>query len=124
LPARHALDPTQFHNVLANVWLLDVVGERPRFRVRLLGERIRSFGVPAKVGDFLDEHLPSSDQLADLREVVRTGEPSWFRGKPHLSHAREVIEIERVLLPLAADGSTVDVIFAVTVSYPASGEGI
>ena len=125
LPGRRNIDPVDLPRLLPHLWLMDVVGAPPRFRVRLIGEAPRRLGIPAKPGDFLDE-LPqrTTEPLEDLARVVAARRPSWYRGPASLKHASEMFELERLFLPLATDGSTVDTILAITVFYTLQGREI
>jgi hypothetical protein len=124
LPGRQHIDPADFPRLLENIWLLDVLGSPPRFRFRLIGEMPRRFGVPAKVGDFIDQ-APGAESPGALRELfaaVAERQPCWFRGPPTLRHESQIAELERIILPLARDGEQVDMMLCLTVFYGASGE--
>jgi hypothetical protein len=124
LPGRRHLDPTEIPTLLENIWLLDVVGERRRFRFRLIGGAIQRKGIPGRLGQFIDQLFTPQDvdhALADLHAVVATAQPSWARGKPRLAHKTEIFELERILLPLAADGSAIDMLLCLSVFYRSDG---
>ncbi len=125
LPGRQHLHPTEIPKLLPNVWLVDVEGEPKRFRMRLIGSALQQAGIPHKPGDFVETPVPPALRqaaLSDFRFVVSAREPVWFRGTPRVPHAKEVYEIERIYLPLAADGATVDVLLCMTVFYKSTGE--
>jgi hypothetical protein len=125
LPSRGEIDPTEIPRLLENVWLLDVVGAPPRFRFRLIGEALRRLGIGAKRGDFADEVIDAeAPPLQDLRFVVAEQRPVWFRGKATVPHEAEMFELERLFLPLASDGATVDVILCLSVFYTLKGAPI
>jgi len=121
LPGRQHFDPMRVPKLLPNIWLLDVVPGKPRrFRYRLIGTRLVDAGIPGRKGDFLDDPRFMSDPGVGTRlfESVCDGrEPNWSRGKPLLRHSTYVDIIERVSLPLAADGQTVDMIMNLTLFY-------
>ena len=124
LPGRKQIDPLDIPRLLENIWLLDVVGEPPRFRFRLIGSALHRMGIPGKVGDFTDQLLPSGKKdpvMEDFRRAARERVPVWFRGKARVPHATEMFELERLFLPLAADGSTVDMLLCMTVFYTLDG---
>ena len=50
LPGRRAIDPLRIPKLLENIWLMDVVGRPPRFRMRLVGGAMRRMGIRATVG--------------------------------------------------------------------------
>jgi hypothetical protein len=120
LPSRHDIDPTDIPTLLDNIWLLDVVGQPTRFRFRLRGGAAQRMGLPGQIGDFMDQFFegsPVDERLDDLHIVVSARQPVWFRGEPRLKHKSEIAELERLHLPLAADGTTVDMILCLTVYY-------
>lgn len=125
LPGRQHIDPVDVPPLLAHITLLDVIGDPPRFRFRLIGEVPRRFGIPARQGSFLDEAPGAAERpeaLDELRQIVLSRRPSWYRGRPVLKHDAHVFEIERLFLPLARDGVTVDMLIGLTTFYGARGE--
>jgi hypothetical protein len=118
LPGRQHLDPVEIPKLLPYVFLLDVVDDVRRFRVRLVGTALIETGTPARVGDFMADHMPAESRaasLADLERVVELREPWWFRGPVFLQRSRYVSEVERLVMPLAADGRTVDMLLGMSV---------
>jgi hypothetical protein len=127
LPSRRDIDPTDIPTLLEHLWLLDVVGEPSRFRFRLRGGAAQRMGLPGRVGDFMDEFFedgPTDDRLDDLHFVVATRQPVWFRGPPRLDHKSAIAKLERLHLPLAGDGTTVDMILCLTVYFSFLGDEI
>lgn len=126
LPGRQHFDPIRVPALLPNIWLLDVVREaRVRYRVRLVGGSLVDAGAPMRPGVFLDELgglLNQQGINAIFDEVTRTRLPDWRRGKPTIRHSRYISNLERVFLPFATDGQTVDLIMGVTVFYRGDGE--
>jgi len=125
LPGRRHLHPTDIPKLLPNVWLVDVTGDPQRFRVRLVGSALQQAGFPLKLGDFVEGPVPPARRpaaLSDFRFVTTSRQPLWFRGMPPVPHEKEVYEIERIFLPLAANGATVDVLLCLTVFYKSTGE--
>lgn len=119
LPGRQHLDPAAIPRLLPNIWLLDIEGSAPlRFRYRLAGTRIaRAIGADP-TGRYLDETHdgPGYDRVfAYLCEVARTGNPSWRSGTPAFGELHDLRRVERVYLPLAADGRAVDMILAFSI---------
>ena len=50
-------------------------------------------------------------------DVVESKQPNWRRGKSLIRFEKDYAELERLYLPLADDGMTVDMILAITVFY-------
>jgi hypothetical protein len=121
LPGRQHLDPVNLPDLLAHLWLVDVVrGERVRYRFRLIGGEIFDAGAPMRRGMFLDElgeRIDQADAHAIFDAVTRDHLPDWRRGQSIITHSRYVASLERIILPLAADGRTVDVLLGATVFY-------
>lgn len=119
LPGRHHFDPVEVPAVLPWLTLVDVVrtGPTPRYRYRLIGS-----GVTARVGrddtgSWLDEVYDAVylDALfAAYAEVLGTK-------RPHLSsyrfptEERKFVRYDRLILPLASDSATVDMLILVLV---------
>jgi PAS domain-containing protein len=124
LPGRTDIDPTDVPMLLDHIWLLDVVGEPRRFRFRLLGGAAERRKPPVRTGDFIDQFFEdgvTDERLDDLHFVVTARQPVWFRGPPRLKHKSEIAELERLHLPLAADGVDVNMILCLTVYYSLAG---
>jgi len=115
LPGRQHMDPVDIPHLLPNIRILDVVGRPPRFHTRLLGTGIvKSVGFDY-TNKWLDEVFPDfekSSAALGLHTVVRTGVLNWRRGNPSLFVGKEYMTIERVYLPFARDGETVDMILS------------
>jgi hypothetical protein len=118
LPSRRDIDPTEIPKLLPNIWLIDVVPPVPRFRYRLIGTAVVEARGHDQTGSFIDLELldfSKSQTYVDLRAALH-GEPSWRRGVPDKAHRlNKIRSIERIFLPLAADGATVDIVLALTV---------
>lgn len=126
LPGRRDFNPLSVSALLPNIWLIDVAREPLRFRYRLIGTRIVDTLGGERTGQWLHEAHPEFDlsapQFAHYTYVVETRQPSWRRGKPMLmSYVERCMELERIFLPLAEDGTTVDVILAMTLMFDADG---
>lgn len=118
LPGRQHVDPTAIPRLLPHVWMMDVQSSPLRFRWRLIGTEAQAGKLLLRPGDRLDDHLEGEELAraeAVLREVVQGRRPSWARGRPVMPHAATVLSLERVILPLARDGETVDMLLGATV---------
>jgi hypothetical protein len=128
LPGRHHLSPLEIAGLgpglLRHVWLLDVEREPLRFRLRLIGSALKAAGSPGNPGSYVDEHDGSGDLTARLVRMCEDRQPAHKRGRPTMPHDPDpaVASLENVLLPLATDGSTVDMIVGCTVyHWPENG---
>lgn len=117
LPARKAFDPTEIPDLLPNIWLIDIIPPVPRFRYRLVGTAIVAARGYDQTGGFLDQEVadfPQSQTFTDLQKVM-AGMVSWRKGVPDKLHRlNEIYSLERIFLPLAFDGSNVDIVVALT----------
>jgi hypothetical protein len=117
LPGRQHIDPADFPDLLPHVRLVDVVGDPPRFRVRLCGDRIRQHFGSSQQGRYYDEMYPGfTDRptYADFLDAIATREPSWNKGACELNPEKIHVPLERVVLPLASDGKTVDMLLVIS----------
>jgi hypothetical protein len=120
IPSRADLDPLEIPQLLANVFLVDVVPGHPRrFRFRLVGTRIADLE-GEMTGKFLDEFVPDPhaaamarqyEDAADGRVYVRRETLRWLERK------REHIAYDVLLLPLSRDGLNVDMLFGLAVYH-------
>lgn len=120
LPGRQHFDPMDVPRLLPNLWLIEVHRNPLRFWRRLVGSRIEEFAgrtlTSGWVADCLEEdRLPSVHQY--LTEVVETKRPNWRRGKSLIRFEKDFTELERLYLPMASDGETVDMIMAMTIFH-------
>jgi hypothetical protein len=123
LPGRQHFDPLAIHALLPGVWLLDFEREPFRLRYRLIGtEAVEAVGAEV-TGQWMDEAHPVIGQtpgyLDRYRAVVEQKVPSWRRGTPRLWTHKKYATLENILVPLASDGSTVDMLAALTVFHAA-----
>ena len=109
--------------LLANVWLIDVARDPLRFRFRLIGTAVVEYAGEDNTGNWFDEVMPDFDPRVFV-DVVETGEPSWSRSPSRMRPYKQYRELERVRLPLASDGKTVDMILCLTVFFDKTGREI
>lgn len=130
LPGRRHFDPLAVPHLLPNIWLLDVEraagpGARLRYRVRLVGGAVVAVGFPGRPGEYFDDPSVTSDVATVRRHldaIVDTHRPDWRRGPPVIDHTQYVDTLERVILPFAADGRSVDMLIGLTVFYWKHGD--
>jgi hypothetical protein len=117
LPGRQHFDPVDVPDLLAHIRLVDVVGEPPRFRVRLCGGRIRDHFGSCQRDRYYDEMFPAfatRPSFRDFMAAIETHAPQLHRGHCELNPEKEFIPLERIVLPLASDGKTVDMLLVVS----------
>ncbi|HXY98999.1 MAG TPA: PAS domain-containing protein [Stellaceae bacterium] len=111
LPARAALDPADFAYALANVALVDVLRDPPRFYFRVVGTEIARRDGTDLTGKYVDDH-PLPEYRALLRQVysdvVAAGRPTVFRRDRLMDDKPRQYEV--LYLPLAADGASIDML--------------
>ena len=120
LPGRQHIDPVDIPRLLPNIWLVDVERDPVRFRFRLMGTLVVEYAGEDNTGNWFDQRWPDFDP-SEYAKVVETGEPTWARGRSRWRPERDFYEIERVRLPLARDGETVDMILVLTVFFDSKG---
>jgi hypothetical protein len=111
LPARAAFDPFDMRKLLGRIVLLDVLQAPLRFRFRLVGtDWVARFGLDP-TNTFVDDfpRVPSRAFIKDIMSKVALGR------RPLMVRRSVIIDGEyfrygMLLLPLASDGSTVDMI--------------
>ncbi len=114
LPGRRDIDPLDFAYALGDVALVDVKHDPLRFRFRLDGTRhVERFGFDM-TGKWLEDFPePEMRQVIfnSYREVVESRKPR--RRFRDLNTDGRMFRYEALLLPLAADGKTVDMLVSV-----------
>ena len=123
LPGRQHLDPMDIPTLLPNIWLVDVAREPLRFRFRLIGTAVVEYAGEDNTGKWFDEALPDFVPTAYV-DVVETRMPSWQRSASRMRPYKLYHELERVRLPMASDGETVDMILCLTVFFNKEGKEI
>jgi hypothetical protein len=120
LPARADIDPADLRHLLPRLALIDVLreGDGLAFRYRLTGTEIVNRAGRDPTGKRFDE-LYRGDYLqtatATYRQVVETGRPHTSDRVYPLVPGREYMSYDRLLLPLANDGVTVDMVMLLIV---------
>jgi PAS domain len=120
LPGRQHIDPAAIRDLLPWLWMVDVERDPLRFRYRLLGtEQVHAMERDL-TGRLLDEAHPSfvgSSSYPHYVAAAERGEIGYRRGPPTFHVSKDYIAIERLLLPLARDGATVDMLLAITLYF-------
>lgn len=114
LPARRDIDPIELKALLGNILMVDVVRQAdgtPRFRYRLFGTEFIFYHGRDLTGRWLDEIANAGfrDELLALYHAVVTRREMRTLSYDYLVDGLRH-RFQAVLLPLAADGSTVDIV--------------
>ena len=120
LPGRRHLDPLDIPRLLPNIWMIDVRQQPLRFRFRLVGTEIVKFTGRDSTGMWLDQVYPDyehTEAFAAHRECALKAHPVYRKGGVLSNPTRRFIEAERLYLPLADDGRTVDILLVMTLYY-------
>jgi hypothetical protein len=117
LPGRQHIDPVEIPYLLPGIVLFDVVRDatRLRFRWRLIGTAVVDAVGRDYTGRFIDEVIITAGSYEVLHDVllgiVQTKQPHFWRTHIRAS-ARNFRWLQRLALPLAGDGETVDMLIA------------
>ena len=126
LPCRASIHPAHFKRLLPTVSLIDVASAAPRYRMRLAGTGLYSIYGREITGRTLEEiyNTAAADYWrTELDKVVRDRRPSVgahnfaWRGAAHLSTLW-------IRLPLASNGTDVDMILGYDAVAGPIGEGL
>jgi hypothetical protein len=109
-PPRSAIDPAELRNLLPKLLMIDVIGDPPRFCIRLAGtEVVHHYGAEI-TGRFIDElDLDEIGEIAlkEYRDAVERLQPVLHEWD-YTKHDGRHLAYERLILPLSSDGRTVD----------------
>jgi hypothetical protein len=97
--------------------MLDVEVEPLRFRVRRMGTAVVNFMGNDPTGSYLDEVYPkfeSSPIREHLVHAAKTGMPTFRRGNALIVPTKKYVISERIILPMASEGETVDMLLNLT----------
>lgn len=130
LPGRQHIDPLGMPALLPYAWLLDVHPPAgtisiPRFRFRLVGSHVDlGFGEPM-TGAWLHEMEEGFETVSgrsrSFVDAATNAQISHRRGAPRFRMNADTAELERLMMPLAADGRSVDMLLGFTVFYDGIG---
>lgn len=126
LPGRQHFDPLAIPSLLPHVWLVDVTdGTPPVFRYRLVGTAVDRAMGRTHTGQRMDAVMPDfylkPAVCGPYIAMLTTPQPSYRKGLPLFAHNRLYHALERILLPMARDGITVDMLFCLTLFYMPDG---
>ena len=120
LPGRADIEPGEMVPFLANVVLLDVLHDPLDFRYRLMGTAVETHMLRRYTGEMMSaiEHQrPPSRIWSDFEMVVVRRLPV-LTDVPYVGPHRDFLRVQHVILPLAADGTRVDMVLSVVDFIP------
>ena len=112
-PSRADFDPLNLKYILGSLSLIDVVGFPPKFRIRLHASNVVDRAGLDLTGKFVDE-MPSERQalaLTHYRAVLAQRKPLARTYVDHNIDER-LWNCEVLVLPLAGDGNTIDMLMS------------
>lgn len=115
MPARVDIDPAEMVPFLSHVVLMDVLRDPLDFRYRLMGTTVDSHMTRHYTGLRLSEvpHQRSPSAIwTNFETVARDGAPLQTN-VPYVGPHKEFLRVQDMIMPLSADGRTVDILFAV-----------
>ena len=118
LPGRQHLDPIDIPSLLPYLMLIDVVSPGPRLRNRLLGTRIVEYRGRDFTGRWFHEVFEDFEESPLFRlycEAISKRCAVWHMGRPILHENADYKTREFLCLPLATDGTTVDMLLVILV---------
>lgn len=124
LPGRADIDPLDFPHLLGRIYLIEVVrsDERVRFRFRLWGTKISGMFQHEHTGHWLED-IAAPGTFADLERTLLTcvaeRRPQFWRREIPRGDI-DFVATRRMLLPLASDGETVDMLFGLILEDPSA----
>lgn len=114
IPARADLDPIDIPKLLPGLILVDVLSEPLDFRYRLVGTEIDEISHRNFRGVRFSEiqHMRRGNNIwAQFARVAESASPLWS-DVPYIGGDPFVRRIRHCLLPMGADGETVDMVLA------------
>jgi hypothetical protein len=124
LPARADIDPAAIPQLLPYLFMIDVERAPRRFRFRLIGTQICTWAGRDVTGMYLDDpaYGPRGEIITrQYAEVVERG-VAYYAEQPAARPERDYVFYERLVLPLAADGRTVDILLCGVDVLPPTAE--
>jgi len=118
MPSRRDVDPAEIAKILPHIFLLDVRQQPLDFRYRLIGTKMDEHMLGRYTGLWMSQipHQKAPSRIwANCRKVALEGRP-LSGDTPYIGKGKEFLTTEDLIMPLSADGRTVDMLF-VTVGF-------
>lgn len=125
LPGRQHFEPMDIPALLPHIYLVDVCPETRGFTFRLMGTALAKLFERDYTGLPFEGAYDSgkrSHSYRDMTEMLASRQPRWRKAPGYFMKDRDHLTLERVNLPLARDGQTVDIILGMILAHTKSGE--
>jgi hypothetical protein len=127
IPGRQHFEPLDIPMLLPNLYLVDVCPRTRGFTFRLMGTALvklfdRDYtGLPFECAY---DSGKGSHSYRDMAEMLGSRQPRWRKAPGYFKKDRDHLTLERVVLPLAKDGRTVDIILGMILAHTKGGEPV
>ncbi|MBI1245875.1 MAG: PAS domain-containing protein [Alphaproteobacteria bacterium] len=125
LPGRQHIDPSAIPGVLASIWMLDVQRDPFRLKYRLVGTNLVGIHGTDYTGRWFDEARPEVLRVTPnydrYHHMVDDRRATWRRGTPIHATDPHWHTTESAMMPLAGDGSSVDILLCGSIYYGHDG---
>lgn len=110
LPTARSVESALAHDLRPHLWRVEVVPDDARlYRVAVIGSALLEAGAVLREGDFFADATPHAAGIGSIFDRIwETRLGQWRRGPAFMPHSERADAIERVFLPAADDGWTVD----------------
>ncbi|MBV8650317.1 MAG: PAS domain-containing protein [Alphaproteobacteria bacterium] len=118
LPGRQHIDPSAITAALPHLYIVDVTRDPMRFRYRLVGTAYVELMGRDTTGAYYDEVHPgfTGEIRRQYTDAVEHRRPAYRKGRTmYVNEERRWPIVERVIAPLAKNGSDVDMILGAIV---------
>ena len=119
LPGRQHFDPCDVAPLLPDIYLLDVCPQTADLTFRLMGTGLVTLFGHDYTGLPFEQAYTSgkgSYSYRDITDMLETKQPRWRQARAMFAAGRDYLTLERVILPLAKDGTTVDIVLGMVVT--------
>lgn len=124
LPGRQHFEPCDIPTLLASLYLIDICSQGSALTFRLMGTRLVDLFEQDYTGQPFENAYDSgkrSNAYRDIQARIRDKQPRWHKAPGYFMKGRDHLTLERVVLPLARDGSTIDMVLGMILAHTADG---
>ncbi len=124
LPGRRHFEPCDIPTLLPSLYLVDVCPQSANLTFRLMGTGLAALFDRDFTGQPFESAYDSgkqSNSYRDIREMIGDRQPRWRKAPGYFMEGRDHLTLERVVLPLAGDGKTIDIVLGMILAHTADG---